>query len=57
MVASGSNDIVNMLAWGKYFMPFSNLFINYFPGYNKFRAVTMTLVIADFAFPFWVFWP
>jgi hypothetical protein len=40
-----------MLAWGKYFMPFSNLFINYFPGYNKFRAVTMTLVIAEFCIP------
>jgi membrane protease YdiL (CAAX protease family) len=40
-----------MLAWGKYFMPFSNLFINHFPGYNKFRAVTMTLVIAEFCIP------
>jgi hypothetical protein len=40
-----------MLAWGKNFMPFSNLFIDYFPGYNKFRAVTMTLVIAEFCMP------
>ena len=40
-----------MLAWGKNFMPFSNLFIEYFPGYNKFRAVTMTLVIAEFCIP------
>jgi Bacterial membrane protein YfhO len=40
-----------MLAWGKNFMPFTNLFINYFPGYNKFRAVTMTLVIAEFCIP------
>jgi hypothetical protein len=40
-----------MLSWGKNFMPFSNLFINYFPGYNKFRAVTMTLVIAEFCIP------
>ena len=32
-------------------MPFSNLFIDYFPGYNKFRAVTMTLVIAEFCIP------
>ena len=30
-----------MLAWGKNFLPFSNLFIDYFPGYNKFRAVTI----------------
>jgi len=40
-----------MLSWGKNFMPFSNLFIDYFPGYNKFRAVTMTLVIAEFCMP------
>jgi len=40
-----------MLSWGKNFMPFSNLFIDYFPGYNKFRAVTMTLVIAELCIP------
>jgi hypothetical protein len=40
-----------MLAWGKNFMPLSNLFIDYFPGYNKFRAVTMILVIAEFCIP------
>lgn len=40
-----------MLAWGKNFMPLTDLFINYFPGYNKFRAVTMTLVIAEFCIP------
>jgi hypothetical protein len=40
-----------MLAWGKNFMPLSNIFIDYFPGYNKFRAVTMTLVIAQFCIP------
>jgi hypothetical protein len=40
-----------MLSWGKNLMPFSNLFIEYFPGYNKFRAVTMTLVIAEFCIP------
>jgi hypothetical protein len=40
-----------MLAWGKNFMPLTNLFINYFPGYNKFRAVTMTLVIAELCIP------
>ncbi len=40
-----------MLAWGKNFMPLTNLFINYFPGYDKFRAVTMTLVIAEFCMP------
>jgi hypothetical protein len=40
-----------MLAWGKNFMPLTNLFMDYFPGYNKFRAVTMTLVIAEFCMP------
>lgn len=40
-----------MLAWGKNFMPLSNLFIDYFPGYDKFRAVTMTLIIAEFCIP------
>jgi hypothetical protein len=40
-----------MLAWGKNFMPLTNFFIEYFPGYNKFRAVTMILVIAQFCIP------
>lgn len=40
-----------MLAWGKNFMPLTNLFLDYFPGYNKFRAVTMILVIAEFCIP------
>lgn len=40
-----------MLAWGKNFMGFTNLFLNFFPGYDKFRAVSMTLVIAEFTIP------
>lgn len=40
-----------MLAWGKNFMFLSDIFIDYFPGYNKFRAVTMILVIAEFCIP------
>lgn len=39
------------LAWGHNFMPFTNFFLDYFPGYNKFRTVTMILVIAGFTFP------
>lgn len=40
-----------MLAWGKNFMFLTDMFIDFFPGYNKFRAVTMTLVIAQFCIP------
>ena len=40
-----------LLAWGKNFMGFNELFLDYFPGYNKFRAVSMTLVIAEFLIP------
>jgi hypothetical protein len=40
-----------MLAWGKNFMPLTDLFLDYFPGYNKFRAVSMILVIAEFTLP------
>ncbi len=44
-----------MLSWGKNFMFLSELFIDYFPGYNKFRTVTMILVIAEFAIPLLAF--
>lgn len=40
-----------LLAWGKNFMPFTDFFLNYVPGYNKFRAVSMTLVIAELCIP------
>jgi hypothetical protein len=40
-----------LLAWGHNFMWFTDLFLNYLPGYNKFRAVSMILVIAEFAIP------
>lgn len=38
-----------LLAWGKNFTPFSDLFFYYFPFYNKFRSVNMILVIANFS--------
>lgn len=40
-----------LLAWGKNFMPFTDFFLHYVPGYNKFRAVSMILVIAELAIP------
>lgn len=40
-----------MLAWGKNFQPLTDFFLHYVPGYNKFRAVSMTLVIAEFLVP------
>lgn len=43
------------LAWGKNFMPLTDFFLMYFPGYNKFRAVAMTLVIAELAIPILAF--
>lgn len=40
-----------MLAWGHNFMPLTKFFLHYVPAYNKFRAVSMTLVIAEFTIP------
>lgn len=40
-----------MLAWGHNFMGFTEFFFNHFPGYNKFRAVYMILVIAQLTMP------
>lgn len=39
------------LSWGKNLMPLTSLFIDFFPGYDKFRAVSMTLVIAGVCVP------
>ena len=44
-----------MLAWGKNFMPLTEFFLEHFPGYNKFRAVSMILVIAEFTIPLLAF--
>lgn len=40
-----------MLSWGKNFMGLTNFFIDYIPAYNKFRAVTMILVIVELTIP------
>lgn len=39
------------LAWGKNFPVLTNFFLDYVPLYNKFRAVSMTLVIAELSIP------
>jgi len=40
-----------MLSWGSNFQSLTDLFFQYFPGYNKFRSVSMVLVIAELAIP------
>jgi hypothetical protein len=47
----GATIISILLAWGHNLMAVTDFFIHCLPGYNKFRAVTMTLVIAEFAMP------
>jgi len=44
-----------LLSWGHNMMWFTDFFIDYIPGYNKFRAVTMTLVMAELAMPLLAF--
>ena len=40
-----------MLSWGHNMMWMTDLFLDWVPGYNKFRAVSMILVIAEFTIP------
>lgn len=40
------------LAWGHNMMWLTDLFLDYVPGYNKFRTVSMILVIAELTIPF-----
>lgn len=39
------------LAWGKNFMPLTDFFLDFIPGYNKFRAVSTTLVVVELLIP------
>ncbi|MDR0811379.1 MAG: hypothetical protein LBN23_03770, partial [Paludibacter sp.] len=40
-----------LLAWGHNFMWFTKLFFDYFPMYNKFRAVASILIVAEITIP------
>ncbi|WCT12807.1 hypothetical protein [Mucilaginibacter jinjuensis] len=44
-----------LLSYGRNFIFFSDLFFNYFPLYNKFRAVESIMVIAALCFPVMAF--
>lgn len=44
-----------MLAWGKNFLSLNEWMLSHFPLYNKFRAVSMTLVIAELTIPLLAF--
>ncbi|MGD9978210.1 MAG: YfhO family protein [Bacteroidales bacterium] len=41
-----------LLSWGNHFNLLSNFFLDHFPAYNKFRTVSMILVIVEFTMPF-----
>jgi len=40
-----------LLSWGKNFIEFTNIFFDYVPGYNKFRAVTIILGMLSLTIP------
>ena len=40
-----------MLSWGHNYMPLTDFFLDHVPGYSKFRAVTIILVIVELAAP------
>lgn len=44
-----------LLSWGRNLMWFTRLFMDYVPGYDKFRGVSMSLVIAEFTIPLLAF--
>lgn len=47
----GSLLLTLLLSWGHHLMPLTDFFLDNVPGYNKFRAVTIILVIVELAAP------
>lgn len=47
----GATIVSFVLSWGKNFSGLTDFMIDYFPMYNKFRAVSSILVIAEFTIP------
>lgn len=47
----GATVLSVLLSWGRNFMWFTDLFIDYVPMYSKFRTVASILVIAEFTIP------
>ncbi|MDP5099221.1 MAG: YfhO family protein [Crocinitomicaceae bacterium] len=40
-----------MLSWGKNFMGLTDFFIDFIPGYNKFRTVTIIMILIELCIP------
>lgn len=48
---AGVTVLALMLSWGKNFMGLTDFFLEYLPGYNKFRAVTIVLSVVELTVP------
>lgn len=49
---AGVTALTIMLSWGRNFPVLTDIFFDVVPMYNKFRAVSMILIVAEFTFPF-----
>lgn len=52
----GASVFFILLSWGYNFMPFNEFLFHYLPMYNKFRTVSMALVIPGMLFPIVGIW-
>lgn len=48
--------VMLLLSWGRNFMPLTELMFRILPGYDKFRTVSMTLVVVQWAVPLAAAW-